>query len=416
MTAVDDWALSPEPALVGIALHTGAVTGDVDVQPGDFADPRLGAIWATITRLHQAGQPTDPITVVAQPFDGIRGVDAVLLHTLHADAPLALEADHYARLVIEQAQRRRLSATAVRIQQLVHEQAPAADAIEIARAEIDACNRATAETNYIADHLDHVIESLDTEPEFTPTPWVDLNHLIHGWMPGALYTIGARPGVGKSLISTQAAVELAKTGHVAMNNLEMSKTEIIKRIYAQTAQIKLDRLLFNKLEAADWQKVEQHKPAIRALQLSIDDRTDVRPVDIKAHARTISRRGHLAGVVVDYVQLMNAAPGDKRPRHEVVGEFSRQLKVLAKELHVPVIMLAQLNRDAANRPPGLADLRESGSLEQDSDVVILLHVNEDDPTEMHLNVAKNRHGQTGDLTLLRRGHYARVDSAAWEPR
>lgn len=406
--------LNPERALVGIGLHHGAITGEVDVATGDFGDPRLGAVWGTLTRLHQAGSPTDPVTVSQQPFDGIRGIDAAVLADLYTEAPVQAAADHYARLVIEQAQRRRLAATATRIQQLVREQAPAADAIEIARAEIDACNRATAGTEYVVDHIDDVIESLSRTPEFTPTPWVDLNHLIHGWMPGALYTIGARPGVGKSLLSTQAAVELSKAGHVAMNNLEMSRTEIIKRIYSQTASIKLDRLLFNKLETDDWDRVAKHKPTVQALNMSIDDRTDVRPVDIKSHARTVARKGPLKAVIVDYVQLMNAAPGDKRPRHEIVGEFSRQLKILAKELHVPVIMLAQLNRDAAGKPPVLSELRESGSLEQDSDVVLLLHVPEEDPTDMHVSVAKNRHGGTGTFTLVRRGHYARVDNAARE--
>ena len=151
--------------------------------------------------------------------------------------------------------------------------------------------------------------------------------------------------------------------------------------------------------------------------MSIDDRSSITVTAIRAHARGLSRRGQLAGVVVDYLQLMTAERGDRRPRHEIVADQSRQLKILAKELQCPVIALSQLNRASEQREgkaPTLSDLRESGALEQDADVVLLLHVPVDKADHMevpldHLlrvTVAKNRHGPVGRVTLARHGETA----------
>ena len=172
-----------------------------------------------------------------------------------------------------------------------------------------------------------------------------------------------------------------------------------------------------QLTEQEWQRVSQARGRLSALHLAIDDRGAVRPVDIRSHARTLARRGPLAGVVVDYLQLMSGAHGDRRPRHEQVAEWSRMLKLLAKELQVPVIALSQLNRASearSDRRPTMADLRESGAIEQDADVILLLHVDEEaDATLMDVQVAKNRQGQTGALKLLRRGHVARLDNYEW---
>lgn len=407
--------LNPEHALIGIALRNSTALDYLELTGADFAEPRCEAVWDAIAALRGAGKPTDPITVHANLRADVRGIDAAWLAELAGAAPVPELAEHYAGLVAENATHRNLLAAATRIQQAVRENVPAQDAAEMARGWVDDVSRTKASTGFVADYLDDVIDSLEDEPEFTPTPWADLNHLIHGWMPGALYIVGARPGVGKSLFSTQAGAEIATHSYVAMNNLEMTHGELIKRLYSQIAKIKLDHLLFNKMEPSDWDLVAKHRGAVQSLKLSIDDRTNVRFSDIKSHARTVSRRGKLGAVIVDYIGLMSAAPGDRRERRDVIGEYSRQLKILAKELHVPVIALSQLNRDAAGRPPTLENLRESGNLEQDADVVILLHATAEDPSTLHGFVPKNRHGQTGDFELIRRGHYARLDNAQWEP-
>jgi len=249
-----------------------------------------------------------------------------------------------------------------------------------------------------------------------PTPWADLNHIIGGWRPGGLYIMGARPGVGKTLMGVNAAVGLAAHGHVALNSLEMGRREVHERILSAQASIDMGRITRHKLTEDDWGKIAHYRPSLQGLPLSIDDRSTVGVTDIKSHARSVARRGHLAGIVVDYLQLMSTPRGDKRPRHEVIGEISRGLKILAKELDVPIIALSQLNRASTqgDRRPTMADLPESGSLEQDSDVVLLLHVEEDDPSTMHVGVPKNRQGATGAFELVRNGHYARLNGLARE--
>lgn len=414
MTDTDDRP-THETALVGIVLHRASILDDTEVQTADFADLRCQAVWGAATRLRTAGKPVTPVTVLAACRED-RGVTAPWLAEIYGAAPAA-GAAHYAGLVIDAATRRRLYAAASRVVQLTTTDMPAQEIVENARAEIDTCTRTVADTAWIADHIDATLDSYSAAPNHTPTPWTDLNHLIGGWRPGALYVIGARPGSGKTMLSTQAAVELARTGCVALNNLEMSRDEIQTRIVAQIAGIPLSRLINRRLTPADWESIASHRAEIGALGLSIDDSSTARPIDIRSHARTVARTGDLRAIVVDYIQLMGAAPGDRRPRHEVVAQFSRELKILAKELHVPVLVLAQLNRESTNgagRHPLMSDLKESGALEQDADVVLLLHVAEDDNTILDVGVAKNRHGQTGSLRLLRRGHLARLDDLAWK--
>lgn len=405
-----------ERLIIGIALHDPATTAEVRLEPGDFSDIRCATVWDTARDLHAHGRPTDPATILANLRGDIRGIDPIWVADIYGAAPQTVLADHYASIVTNAATHRRLNATATRIQQMVRDNVPAGEAVEMARAEIDACSQSTTTaTGYMRDHLGDMLDALEEEPTFTPTPWADLNHLIGGWRPGALYVLGARPGAGKTLMSTQAAVDIAsRGGAVALNNLEMSRQEVMFRVTSQVAGVHLGRILDRKLTPEDWDRITKHAAAIRDLPLSIDDNSYARPVDVKAHARTIARDGNLTAIVVDYLQLMKGPPGDKRPRHEIVSDISRDLKLLAKDMRVPVIALAQLNRNAAGAPPTLADLRESGALEQDSDVVLLLHVNPDDPTDLNVAVAKNRHGATGAFQLLRRGHLARVDDLAWQ--
>ena len=186
----------------------------------------------------------------------------------------------------------------------------------------------------------------------------------------------------------------------------MTRGEVHNRLLASIGKVNMGHLTRRELDARDWDAIARTRTAIAELPISIDDRSAVTTTDIRSHARTIARRGPLAAVIVDYLQLMTTARGDKRPRHEVVTEMSRDLKILAKDLGVPVITLSQLNRASearTDRRPTMADLRESGSLEQDSNVVLLLHVEESDETTMHVAVAKNRQGATGGFQLIRRG-------------
>lgn len=412
--------LDPERALIGIILDRPKLIRDVeDVDPADFRDPRLEALWALMLWLDANRMPPQPAIVASHLSRIDIPIDPTLITDLYGDAPAGGLAKLYADRVINAAILRRLHQAMTSAIALTED--PSGNAQEIQeeiRAKVDKASRAIADVTSLADTIDDTIEQLEAPaPNYTPTPWKDLNYLIGGWRPGAMYIIGARPGVGKTLMGEQAALHLARTGWTAFHSLEMPRDEINSRALAQIAEVSLSRMQQRTLNEADWAKIARARGVMDGLKLAIDDRSGIRVTDIRSYARTLARRGPLVGLVLDYIQLMSSTPGDRRPRHEQVADWSRSLKLLAKELGIPVIVLSQLNREVTSRQdkrPTIADLRESGALEQDADVIILLHVDEDaDPSQMLGAVAKNRHGTQGAFTLERRGDIARLDTPAW---
>lgn len=417
--------LDPERALVGVVLNHPRLLPDIEVQPGDFADPRLEHLWALMQWLDNQRQPATPITVQKNLSRvTIPGVTADLVLDLLHNAPLGPGETHArqnAHHVVENATLRRLSAAGERIQQLARAGGDSQEIAELARQEVDASSRAIAEIRLIGDEIDATLSSWEDEaPSAIPTPWEQLNYYIQGWRPGGLYIIGARPSVGKSIMGLQAAIDLTSRGYVAFHSLEMPREEVHLRTVAQLADVPMVRVQNRTLDADDWRRIAGVRGRLGEMRLAIDDRSSVRPVDIRSHARTLARRGPVGGIVVDYLQLMTESRSDRRPRHEQVADWSRSLKILAKELGVPVIALSQLNRQSEARQdkrPTMADLRESGAIEQDADVILLLHVDDSDQgaETMQVLVAKNRQGSTGVAELRRNGQVARLDKHQWSP-
>ncbi|WHP18820.1 DnaB-like helicase C-terminal domain-containing protein [Cellulomonas sp. ES6] len=417
--------LHPERAVIGLAMAKPGIVDGLDVDVADFGTPANAAVWRVITRLRDRGEPTDPASVVAA-VETTRGtdmdlnaVDALWIHQVYSEAPIAALGDRYARLVADYAARRRLGALFIRGNQMLSEVENAAEIVEILRGELDAVTRGTAAVRLVGDTIADTLDAIAQPSAAIPTPWSDLNDLIRGWRPGALYVVAARPGVGKSIVAIDAALGLAEHGYVAINSLEMPETELHGRLLANLAEVPVGRIDGRALQEADWARISRRMDILTGLRISIDDRSGISLTDVKSHARTLSRRGPVSGLVVDYLQLMEAAPGDRRPRHELIASYSRGLKVLAKEMNIPVIALSQLNRGPEQRQdkrPSLGDLRESGAIEQDADVVLLLHeTNLNDDTELDVIVAKNRHGARGDFQVVRRGWYSRIDQKGWTP-
>jgi replicative DNA helicase len=256
-----------------------------------------------------------------------------------------------------------------------------------------------------------MLGQLTEEPDQCPTPWSSLNDIIGGLRPGGLYVVAARPSVGKSVVALQLARALTAKGSVAFSSLEMSESDVQIRAVSMDLRINLTRLIERRLTDNDWAKIRDRRAAWQDVPLFIDDRSGVTITDIKRFARSVHRRKPLAGLVVDYLQLMAQAPGDSRPRQEFVADMSRQLKILAMEMHIPVIALSQLNRGSTQREdkrPAISDMRESGAIEQDADVVILLHreIMGETKGDLELLVAKNRNGSTNIAYLDFWGHYS----------
>ena len=313
--------------------------------------------------------------------------------------------------------RRRLIDVSGRIVDAVNTVDDLDQVVEEARALIDNAGQVDSpDLQSMADTVDETIKQMQEPARFVPTPWADLNHLIGGWRPGALYVIGARPGSGKTLMGLQAAINMVGRGAVIMNTLEMSRAEIHMRVFSQLMHIPLGNILDSKMTPNEWERLKGYK-AEGWDRFYVGDNPSVTVENIRRDVRTINRKQPLAAIVVDYLQLMeNAGKSDKK-RHELIGQWTRQLKIMAKKFDVPVLILSQLNRDSAKAglPPTLADLRESGSIEQDADVVLLLHRDDNQPDTLHVLVAKNRHGMREAIQLDLDGGFASVHDKTFQP-
>lgn len=418
--------MAEQSVLGAMMLSREAITDATETLTGsDFYRPTHETIFRTIQALQTAGQPVDVITVsdaLGRAGEVERVGGHAYLHELTQACPTPSTAGFYAEIVAKHALRRRLSAAGQKIRDMAAQPGDEAELVELARKEIDGTSKATTSTVLsFGETIDAMLDCLDEKANYHPSPWRAVNDIIGGFRPGAVYVVGARPSVGKSAIALQIAKELTRHGAVAFSSLEMSTTDVQIRAVAADLNIDLGRLMDRNLTPGDWGQIRDRRAAWQDVPLFIDDRSSVTITDIKRHARSVSRRAPLSGVVVDYLQLMTQPSGDKRPRQEFVADMSRQLKVLAMEMQIPVVVLSQLNRGSEQRQdkePTIADLRESGAIEQDADVVILLHREIMGPNrgDLKMLIAKNRHGATGFAPLTFWGHYSKALDAGVTPQ
>ena len=416
--------LNPEQAVIGIALNDRKALDDLDLLgPEDFRDERYGELWGLIRSRHQSGKPHDVTSMVA--VSRVRDLTAADIQAMAIGAPMGASASHYGALVAAQAQQDRLVAVGTRIIQEAQEAALAdmTEVAEAARAAVDEASGADLAQSGIraGDYFDPFMAEVGTSAvKRIPSPWPDLDHLTGGFRPGAVYVIGARPAAGKSVFGLQIADALSRNdnGKVLFSSLEMTRDEIMPRLIAQTCSVPLKAFEPGGMTERYRAMIDAHADKLRASDVVFDDRATITPALVRSYASTVSRRGHLSGIVVDYLQLMQAAKSSRKSRQEIVSDYSRALKMLAKEMNVPVIVLSQLNRNSAQpgAQPTIADLRESGAIEQDADVIMLLHRDDDaHPGSVFVGVGKNRHGPTGTFELAFQGGYSRADTmgSAW---
>ncbi|GAB3990868.1 replicative DNA helicase [Nocardioides marmoraquaticus] len=423
--------LHAEQSVLGSMLMSKDAIGDVNEVIGgtDFYKPAHEMIYDAIIDLYGRSEPADPITIKAElerrgQLDRIGG--APYLFTLESSVPIAANAGFYASIVREKSILRRLVDAGTRIAQMGYAGEGDVDqVVDVAQQEVYAIGEKRSAEDYaplsaiMESTLDEIeaISNHDGSTNGVPTGFADLDELINGFQPGQMVIVAARPAIGKSTLGLDfcRAASIHNNMTSVIFSLEMSKSEITMRLLSAEAGVALNALRKGPMTEDDWAKLVPKMGQVSGAPMFIDDSPNMTMMEIRAKARRLKQRHDLKLIVIDYLQLMTS--GKKVESRQVeVSEFSRQIKLLAKELGVPVIALSQLNRGPEQRSdkrPMMSDLRESGSIEQDADIVMLLHREDayerESPRvgEADIIVAKHRNGPTRDVVVAFQGHLSR---------
>jgi replicative DNA helicase len=428
--------VAEQSVLGGMLLSKDAIADVVEVlRAHDFYRPAHELVYDAILDLYGRGEPADAVTVAGELTkrgEIARIGGAPYLHTLMSGVPTAANAGYYAKIVRERAILRRLVEAGTKIVQMGYaaDGGEADDIVDRAQAEVYGVTDRRASEDYLAlaDIMEGTLDEIEAIGSRggalvgVPTGFVGLDELTNGLHPGQMIVIAGRPALGKST----AGLDLARSASIkhgltsCIFSLEMSRNEITMRLLSAEARVPLHHMRSGQMSDDDWNRLARTMGSVSEAPLFIDDSPNMTLMEIRAKCRRLKQRHDLRLVVIDYLQLMQSGKRVES-RQQEVSEFSRQLKLLAKELEVPVVAISQLNRGAEQRTdkrPQLSDLRESGSIEQDSDMVILLHREDayerESPRqgEADFIVAKHRNGPTATITVAFQGHYSRfVDMA-----
>jgi replicative DNA helicase len=432
--------LEAEQSVLGAVLLSDtalpALIIDERLQPEDFYRESHGRIYRAMLDLHTLGEPVDALTLVEHlkqegELDAVGGRAAVDL--LAGSVPAVGNVRQYARIVRDNAMLRRLLRASYEIQSRVHgHEAPPRELVDLAERSILEVAQQDSRKDFRAIHdlLSSELDKLErlsregTAITGTPSGFEDIDNITGGFQPGNLIVLAARPAMGKSALmanfAENAALDSKKA--VALFSLEMSESELAQRFIASQASIKGDDLRKGKVPSSRWAKILQASSRLAESPLYIDDSSDLSVLDVRAKARRLAQQNAdgLGLILIDYLQLMRAQ-GNVENRVEQIGQISRGLKTLARELDVPVIALSQLNRGVEQRTekrPVLSDLRESGAIEQDSDLVMFIYRDEYYNRESEregiadLIVAKHRNGALGTVELAFQKEFPRFMSYA----
>lgn len=427
------YSLDAEQAVLGSMLVDPTTVADVTAKlsPQHFKVQLHSDIFSVIYRMSIAGEQIDIVTVIEASvrqsvFENADEAKTYLLKL--ADTAISPSSiDSYVSIISEKFMVRQLMTASKEIFDL------AASGTEEVQALLDFAEKKIFDIRQEKDidGLTHIrplmVQQLDVMTELAENPesakntglktgYDKLDQMIHGLNPSNMLIIAARPGIGKTTFAVNIAVNVAKKyldKKICIFNLEMSKEEIASRILASEARIASDAMKTGNIKPSQWSDIGQAVDVLSRVGIYIDDTAAISIGSMKAKLR---RMKNLGLVVIDYLQLMTTGRRDGN-RVAEISEITRSIKIMAKELNVPVIALSQLSRDSEKRKeskrPVLSDLRDSGSIEQDADVVMFLYrEGANDPTAQYPNacqciVAKNRHGQTGDIPLNWDGQHFR---------
>jgi replicative DNA helicase len=435
--------LQAEQSVLGAILLSDralyALVIEEGLRPEDFYREHHGTIYSAMLALYNESEPVDELTVIDRlrtmgKLEDVGGRAAV--DELAGTVPAAGHARRYAQIVREQALLRHLLKASYEVQEKVlgHDASPR-ELVEQAEKAMLEVGRDDRQKDFRAieavlhEELDklHRLSIEGTSLTGTPSGFKDLDDITGGFQPGHLIIIAARPAMGKSALVCNIA-ENAAVQHnrpVALFSLEMAEAELAQRFIASQARVKGEELRKGRVAEKRWPKILEASNRLASAPLWVDDSSDVGLLEMRAKARRLHSQceGGLGLIIIDYLQLMRTE-SRYDSRVTAVGELSRGLKILARELGVPVIALSQLSRAVEQRPdkkPQLSDLRESGNLEQDSDLVMFIYrddyyeeENSERPGEADLIIAKHRNGAVGRVTLTFHKEYPRFMNYAAE--
>ena len=429
--------LDAEESVLGAMMLSPGAIGAVSeiLDAGDFYRESHAKIYRASLALYAKGEPVDAITLVDELEERGELENAggrTRIHELASLVPATANAAHYARIVREMATLRGLIRVGSEIAQLGWERPGETDDL-VDRAEQVlfelSQQRVSGEFSHIEDLLKESFERItalyEAGAELTGTPsgFRDFDRITSGFQPGNLIIVAARPSMGKSALALCMAANVAVRHEipVALFTLEMSKTEVTQRLMCSEAKVESQRLRTGKLAADDWPRLTAACDKLAKAPVYVDDTGSITMMELRSKARRLkSREAHLGLIIVDYLQLMTSGTNPEN-RVQEVSQISRQLKVLARDLDVPILALSQLSRAVEQRHdkrPILSDLRESGSIEQDADIVAFIYRDDyyndesDQQGLAEVNVAKHRNGPTDSVRLSFLKRYAKFADLA----
>lgn len=413
--------------------------------PESFYDPRNQKVYSAISKLHVAQHPVDILTVVEQlrtdgTFDEVGGV--AYLSSLTQNIVSSSHIEYHARVIAQKSTARELISYSANVQDKAFD--PTQDIDELmqeAEGSLFKLSQKKLKKDY--QQIDSVIteayEMLHKAAERTDgmsgiaSGFHALDRMTSGWQNSDLVILAARPAMGKTAFALSMAKNIAVDQNipVALFSLEMSNVQLINRVIVNTCEIKGEKIKSGQLEDYEWAQLDNKIKDLIGKPMFVDDTPSLSVFELRTKARRLVKEHGVRLIMIDYLQLMNASGMSFGSRQEEVSTISRSLKGLAKELNIPILALSQLNRGVENRPggentldskrPQLSDLRESGAIEQDADMVIFIHR----PEYYHLYkdengndlrgkaviiIAKHRNGAVGDVLLTFKGQYARFEN------
>ena len=415
-------SIEAEEALLGSALLSRDASNRLmeAVKPSDFYSPTNQTIFEAMKDLFDSGRPIDSVTVSETVFKDKKNTTSLKTSSiarLIENVPSSANFERYIEIVLEHSHRRKLLKASGRIELLamamdkeIHSVLDEAEQT-IFTASDDAIGDGLVGVNDVLEGAIERIEEIEnrgTGLSGLPTYFSDLDYYLSGLQEGNLIVLASRPSMGKSSLGLNIGTNVSKEGKVvAFFSLEMTKEELVQRVLFSEAKVTSGDARKGQLGPEKWSRVVEAASKVNSLPLYFDDAPVITVTDIRAKSRRLKSSKGLDLIVVDYLQLMQSSSGDNRQQE--IAEISRNLKNLARELRVPILALSQLNRAAEAREdkrPRLGDLRESGAIEQDADIVMMLYRDDyynpgtEIPGVAEVNIVKNRSGQTGKVELF----------------